>query len=285
MKKFSSVALLLFSECILFASDPITIDSMFANQQGLRSVTTLQTMSTGNSNSYSTYPDLVVNNEGRYWTDVKTVSLNQTFLYDFAKKFDGIFSTTGSHKRREYFDIFNGAGHKDSNDLDSIWIGGTYSFDTIGTFKPDLTLQASLMQKERYLDATVNSSFKSYYAKVAFKNYSDPVISNLFVGAIINSAKKIGGYKVENGNSFMFGFDMSVVLSPKISLNLGMEQRYQTETKVDNFKYSNLAAISTMSVGATYSLSPKSSLTVSGSMGGSSQSPDSIMSVSIWQKF
>lgn len=270
---------------IVFASDPVTLDSMFKNQQGLRSVTTFQSLSSGSSNSFRTYPDLMADNEGKYWQDVKIFSLQQTFLYDFTENFDAMVTATGSIKRREYYDILSLYGHENSTDFDSLWVGGTYSFDAIDDFKPYLTVQASVYQKERYLDSTKNSYRNSYSAKLAFRNYSDPVISTLSVGAIYNGSKEIAGYNVDNGNAFSAGLDFSIILSPKVALDIGTEQRYQTETKIDGIAYSNAAIISTLNIGATYSINAKNSLAVSGTMGGSSKSPDSILSVSLWHKF
>lgn len=283
LKKY--LLLLLGCATIAFASDPVTLDSMFQNQQGLRSVTTFQSLSSGSSNSFITYPDLAANNEGKNWQDVKIFSLQQTFLYDFTDKFDAMITATGSIKRREYYDILSLYSHEDSTDFDSLWVGGTYSFDAIDDFKPYLTLQASVYQKERFLDSTKNIYGNSYSAKLAFRNYSDPVISTLYIGTMYNGAKEIAGYKVDNGNVFSAGLDFSIILSPKIALDLGTEQRYQTETKIDGVSYSNAAIISTMTIGATYSMSSKNSLAVSGTMGGSSKSPDSILSVSLWHKF
>jgi hypothetical protein len=283
LKKTIYLLFLLLSST-LFASDPITIDSMFKNQNGLRSITTFQSISSGGSDSFASYPDLVSVNEGRNWTDVKTLSLTQTFLYGLTPKLDMIASATGSTKRREYVDA-SGYGHKNSNDFDSLWLGGAYTFDSIGAFKPQVTAQTALYQKERFLDDTANLTLKSYSLKAAFKNYSDPVVSSLFVGTIINPKRHIGGYDIDNGNSYFLGFDMSVILSPKVSLDLGMEQRYQSESKVNGIISSNSATISTLSIGATYALDAKNSLSVSGSSGGSSRSPDSIFSVSLWQKF
>jgi len=269
----------------VFASDPVTLDSMFKNQQGLRSVTSFDMLSSGSSNSFNTYPDLVANNEGKYWQDVKIFSMHQTFLYDITENFDAMVTATGSVKRREYYDILSLYGHEDSTDFDSLWVGGTYSFNAIEDFKPYLTLQASVYQKDRYLESTKNSYGNSYSAKLAFRNYSDPVISTLYVGAMYNGTKNISGYNVDNGNVFSAGLDFSIILSPKIALDLGTEERYQSETKIDGVAYSNAAIISTMTMGATYSMSSKNSLAVSGSMGGSSKSPDSIFSVSLWHKF
>jgi hypothetical protein len=258
---------------------------MFKNQQGLRSVTTFQSLSSGSSNSFRTYPDLMADNEGKYWQDVKIFSLQQTFLYDFTENFDAMITAIGSIKRREYYDILSLYGHEDSTDFDSLWMGGTYAFDAIDDFKPYLTVQGSVYQKERYLNSTKNTYGNSYSAKLAFRNYSDPVISTLSVGAIHSGSKEIAGYNVDNGNLFSVGLDLSIILSPKVALDIGTEQRYQTETKIDGVAYSNAAIISTLNIGATYSMSAKNSLAVSGTMGGSSKSPDSILSVSLWHKF
>lgn len=195
-----------------------------------------------------------------------------------------LITASGSVKRKEYFDFFNGYGHENSTDFDSLWIGGTYAFDAIDDFKPYLTLQASVYQ-QRYLDSIKNSYGNSYSAKLSFRNYSDPVISTISVGAIYNSAQNIGGYKIDNGDVISAGLDFSIILSPKIALDIGTEQRYQTETKIDGVVYSNSAMISMLNIGAIYSMSAKNSLAVSGTMGGSYKSPDSIFSVSLWHKF
>ena len=71
-----------------FASDPVTIDSLFKSQNGLRSITNLSFVSSGSSNTYAIYPELMTQNEGRIWIDTKSVALNQTFLYRITKDFD-----------------------------------------------------------------------------------------------------------------------------------------------------------------------------------------------------
>lgn len=283
-KNLKKLVFLFLTATSLFASDPITIDSLFKNQQGLRSITTLQSISSGGSNSFASYPELVAVNDGRNWQDVKSLSLTQTFLYGLTSKLDILASGTASASRREYVDT-SGYGHKNSNDFDSLWLGGSYSFDAIGAFKPQITAQAALYQKDRFLDNTANFALKSFSIKGALKNYSDPVVSSIFAGSVINDKRHIGGDDVENGNSYFAGFDISVVLSPKVSLDIGIEQRYQSESKVNGVKSSGSISISTMSIGATYTLNSKSSISISGSSGGSSSSPDSIFSICLWQKF
>jgi len=76
-----------------------------------------------------------------------------------------------------------------------------------------------------------------------------------------------------------------IVLSPKITLDLGIEQRFQTANKINDRKTTNLRSIPTYSVGSTYSFSNDTSISISASMGGSSAAPDSIFGISIWQKF
>lgn len=133
MKKTVYLPLLLAST--LFASDPVTIDSLFKSQNGLRSITTLSFVSSGSSNTYAIYPELMTQNEGRVWTDTKSVVLNQAFLYGINKNFDFLASGGGSLSRREYVD-FSGYKHDDITGFDSLWLGGIYSFDSMGDFKP-----------------------------------------------------------------------------------------------------------------------------------------------------
>lgn len=283
MKKHIYLPLFLLS-ATLFASDPVTIDSLFKSQNGLRSITTLSFVSSGSSNTYAIYPELMTQNEGRIWIDTKSVALNQTFLYGVTKDFDLLVSGSGSSNRREYIS-FSGYQHDDVTGFDSLWLGGIYSFDAIGDFKPQLTAQMSAYQKKRYLEETKGVSANSFILKGSLKNYSDPVVSTFSLGTVINAKNTIGGHEIEDGNQIFFGLDLSVILSPKVSLDIGLDQRYQMESKTNGTKVSNSKSIPTMSLGATYVLTPKSSLSISGSAGGSSDAPDSIFSLSLWQKF
>ncbi len=281
-KKF--LALLLIVSTVALASDPVSIDSLFKSQQGLRSVTSLQYMSSGSYDSFKIYPELMSVEDGRYWQDTKSLSLTQTFFYDVTPKLDLMVTATGEYQKREYIDF---SGHNSANnlDFDSLWLGGVYSFDMLGDFKPQITAQLSSCQRQRYLTEEKNFYFDSATVKASFRNFSDPVISNLYIGTTQTMQRKFSSSKVENGNSYFTGFDMSLVLSPKISLDFGVEERYQTESKIDGVKYSNSLSLPTLTIGATYSLNPKTSLIVSGSSGGSARSPDSIMSISLWKKF
>lgn len=67
------------------------------------------------------------------------------------------------------------------------------------------------------------------------------------------------------------GGDLSIILSPKITLDLGAEQRFQTEQKINGYQNSEVRSIPTLSLGSTYR--------------GSSASPDSIFGISLWRKF
>lgn len=143
----------------------------------------------------------------------------------------------------------------------------------------------SAYQKKRYLEETKNVSAKSFLIKGSLKNYSDPVVSTFSLGTVINAKNTIGKHEVEDGNQIFFGLDLSIILSPKVSLDIGLDQRHQMESKTDGTKISNSKSTPTMSLGATYVLTPKSSLSISGFAGGSSDAPDSIFSLSFWQKF
>ncbi|HEB9422201.1 TPA: hypothetical protein RZK65_001859 [Campylobacter coli] len=56
MKKIFLAFMVLVS-CV-FASDELSIDSLFKKQVGLRSITSFSLLSTGNANSYSLYPNI-----------------------------------------------------------------------------------------------------------------------------------------------------------------------------------------------------------------------------------
>ncbi|ELP0534309.1 nucleoid-structuring protein H-NS [Campylobacter upsaliensis] len=82
-----------------------------------------------------------------------------------------------------------------------------------------------------------------------------------------------------------FGGNLSIVLSPKITLDLGAEQRFQTEQKINGIKNSELRSIPTISGGSTYSINQDTAVSVNASLGGSSTAPDAIFGINLWKKF
>lgn len=91
--------------------------------------------------------------------------------------------------------------------------------------------------------------------------------------------------KIRYGNSFYVGGDLSIVLSPKITLDLGAEQRLQSPQRINGEQNSEFRSIPTLSVGSTYSINADTALSASASFGGSSASPDSVFGLSLWKKF
>jgi hmcD domain protein len=270
----------------LLASDPVTIDSLFKEQVGLRSITTLSVMSTGNSNSYDLYPNINITGDPVIYNDTKQLSINQTLIYKITPKFDILTSFGAYYARKEFTNVNTYQfDHKDVTDFNSLWLGFIYKGDSIGDVVPQLKFQTALLTRERVINEKKNFYLKSYSFEASLRGYSDPVIWSLYTGFGYNSSRKFNIGKIENGNTFNIGGNMSVVLSPKITLDLGAEQRYQTEQKVRGNKISNVRSIPTYSVGSTYSLSDDMSISFSANLGGSSAAPDSIFSVSLWKKF
>ncbi len=271
---------------LALASDPITIDSLYKQQVGLRSVTNLSLLSSGNPNVYTSTPNLVINGDPVVWDDTKQLTLTQTLMYALTSKLDVLTSFSGSYKRSEYMDYFTLEPKSESKtQFDSVWLGVNYRGDRIGELVPMLTLQTALYQRESALRQSKNFSFKSYSIKGSLKGYSDPVIYSIYTGFGYNADRKFDFAKLNYGNTVFFGGDLSIVLSPKITLDLGIEQRFQTANKINDRKTTNLRSIPTYSVGSTYSFSNDTSISISASMGGSSAAPDSIFGISIWQKF
>lgn len=74
-------------------------------------------------------------------------------------------------------------------------------------------------------------------------------------------------------------------MSPKITLDLGAEQRFQTGSEINDKRMTNTCSIPTYSVGFTYSLDSDTAISFSATMGGSSAATDSIFGISLWKKF
>lgn len=142
----------IFSFCL--ASEPITMDSLFKKQVGLRSITTLSYLSSGNAYIYNMYPTLVAQPDTKNWTDTKRLSINQTFIYSITPKIDLLVSGNGSYKQDEYVSNFGLDYNTDrSFDFDSLFIGGIYTGESIANiFIPQVTFQSGILQREQHFD-------------------------------------------------------------------------------------------------------------------------------------
>ncbi|MDE5603563.1 MAG: nucleoid-structuring protein H-NS [Helicobacter sp.] len=90
---------------------------------------------------------------------------------------------------------------------------------------------------------------------------------------------------MDYGNSFYVGGDLSIILSPKITLDLGAEERFQAKQRINGKQNSNIRSIPTFSVGSTYSFNQDTAISVNANFGGSSAAPDAIFGISLWKKF
>lgn len=116
----------------LLASDELSIDSLFKKQIGLRSITNVSLLSSGNANSYTMYPNLSITGDPTIWNDTKQLSLNQTFIYTLHPKFDLLVSGNGSYARQEYTNFFTGEySHNNKWSFNSLWLGLIYTFNSV----------------------------------------------------------------------------------------------------------------------------------------------------------
>lgn len=167
-----------------------------------------------------------------------------------------------------------------------MWVGVNYQFDAIfGDFKPAINFQIPVLEKSNYQNENENSSLKTFSTKLSFKNYLDPLISTFYISALKNFEKSVGSKDIKYPDSYAIGFDLSVILNPKASINFNFAQRYQTTLKENGVEVNPSMTLPTLGLGATYSLNETNSLTISSSVGASSNSPDSVVSVSLWHKF
>lgn len=279
------LVLAVLSVC-LFASDELKVDNLFKKQIGLRSITSLSLLSTGNANSYSLYPNISINGDPTVWNDTKQLSLTQTFIYTLHPKFDILASGSGNYARREYTNYFTGSySHDNDFNFDSLWLGFIYTADSIVDLIPQFTFQTAILQHEKAINEDKSFYFHSQSLQATLRGYSDPVVYGVYAGVGYNAKRKFSFAKVDYGDSFYVGGDMSVILSPKITLDLGIEQRFQTEQKINGVQNSDLRSIPTYGVGSTYSVNANTAVSINANFGGSSAAPDAIFGISLWKKF
>lgn len=284
MKKIFCIFFIFISS--LFASDSLSIDSLFKKQIGLRSITTFSLLSTGNANSYSLYPNLSINGDPSIWNDTKQGFLSQSFVYTLHPKFDLLLSGSASYARQEFTNFFtNEYSSKTRIGFDNLWLGFIYTANSLYDFIPQITFQSALVQREKAINQTKNFYLASQSIQVSLRSYSDPVVFSLYTGFAYNAPRKFNIGEIKYGHSFYLGGDLSIILSPKISLDLGASQRFQSQQFINGFQNSEIRSIPNLSLGSTYSINSNTAISLNASFGGSSAAPDSVFALSIWKKF
>ncbi|MCK5111275.1 MAG: hypothetical protein KAQ94_07115 [Arcobacteraceae bacterium] len=269
----------------VYASDAITIDSIFKKNNGIRSITSLDILTSNNTRSFDTYPTMSSFDDGSNVTETRKTVLNQTILYGYNSKIDLLFSGSYINDRITYAGQSSNYSQT-SNSFDSLWVGFKYDLDTIGgEFKPNITFQTSLGQSTTYQTKKERHSLKSYNLKYALKNYSDPLVSTIFISTTQNLKRTIDTKNIKLPDSYTLGLDLSLILNPKVSLNFGFEETYQTKMEEDGATVNDSTILSSIGFGVTYNLNEKNAFTFNSKMGTSANTPDSTVSFSLWHKF
>lgn len=284
MKNF----LLLCAFCALaFGSDPISFDSLFKKQIGLRSITSLEYLSSGNADFYNSKPYVSVFNDGKSYLDNKQISLRQTLIYSLNKSFDIVLNAKASYVRSDIEEGFLVSQYSTEQraSFDSVGVGVIYSFGSLGSFIPQISLNLGAFERVRFDGVIKNFGAKNASAQVSFKTYSDPLILSLYAGFGYNADLKFNGNAVNFGNAYYAGFDGSIILSPKVSLDIGFQQSYQEASTYNGRQYTGNYSIPTISLGFSYSFDDDTAISLSGTGSGSNSAPSSIFGVSLWKKF
>lgn len=270
-----------------FGSDPISFDSLFKKQIGLRSITSIEYLSSGNADFYNSKPYVSVFNDGRTYLDNKQISLRQTLIYSLTQSFDLLLNAKASYIRSEIEEGFLSTTYSTEQraNFDSIGVGGIFSFGSLGSFIPQISLNLTTFERVRFDGVIKNFYAKNASVQVSFKTYSDPLILSLYAGFGYNANLKFGGNAVNFGNAYYAGFDGSIILSPKVSLDIGFQQSYQEASKYNGRQYAGTYSIPTISLGFSYSFDDDTAISLSGTGTGSNSSPSSIFAISLWKKF
>lgn len=270
-----------------FASDPISFDSLFKKQIGLRSITSIEYLSSGNADFYNSKPYVSVFNDGRTYLDNKQISLRQTLIYSLNQSFDLLLNAKASYIRSDIEEGFLSTTYSTEQrvNFDSVGVGGIFSFGSLGAFIPQISLNLSAFERVRFDGIIQNFYAKNASVQVSFKTYSDPLILSLYAGFGYNGNLKFKDNAVNFGNAYYAGFDGSIVLSPKVSLDIGFQQSYQEASTYNGKQYTGNYSIPTISLGFSYSFDDDTAISLSGTGSGSNSSPSSIFALSLWKKF
>ena len=204
---------LLFLCCagVLCASDLIGVDSLFKQQSGIRSITSLSLLSTGNPNSYRIYPNISIEGADYVVEDTKVLSLRQTLIYTLIKDLDILTSFGGNYRREEVFD-FNTFSYTGNNlfSFNSWWIGLMYSAPKVFDFVPQITVQTSIIEREKILDEKKNFYVHSQSFKASLRSYSDPIVYSVYASFDHNKQRKFDGGRIS-----CMAMESTLVLMPR----------------------------------------------------------------------
>lgn len=222
MKKIFLTFMVLLS-CV-FASDELSIDSLFKKQIGLKVSQAFLCLVQEMQILMHFIPNIIVGGDPKIWNDTKQVFLTQTFIYTLTPNFDILVSGGGSYARQEYRNFLTGDfENKNRIGFDNLWLGFIYTGDSIADLIPQITFQTAVVQREKAINQTKNFYLKSQSLQASLRGYSDPVVYSIYTGFGYNQSRKFKTLKIEYGNSIYVGGDLSIILSPKITLDLGAE--------------------------------------------------------------
>ena len=284
-----TVFILLIISSQLFASDVISIDSLFKKEkQDFRLSTNVDIINANGTRTFSSYPILVSYDDGTLVTETQQLVFGQTLMYGFSNNLDLFLSYNILNDRIKYIDFGSQSTKSDNNtNFNSLYIGGNYTFDSllIDEFQQSIIFQTAVLQNIKYQNADKDYSFKDYNLKYSVKSFSDPLVTILSLGTNQTLKRDISNTNIDLPNSYFVGLDLFLILNPNISLNLNTEHSYQTSMKEDGVKVNNSTILSTIGFGLTYNLSEKNAITIDSSVGTSTNAPDSRLSFSLWHKF
>lgn len=151
MKKFLFLSLLIsFS----LASNPISLDSLFKKQIGLRSITSIEYISSGNADFYDSNPYVSVFNDGKNYLDNKQISIRQTLIYSLHKSLDVLLNAKISYIKSdiEHSNFLEASTYSTEQraNFDNINLGLMYSFTNLASFVPQISLYLSAFERVRF---------------------------------------------------------------------------------------------------------------------------------------
>lgn len=283
VKIYLSLAILFTSN--LYASDAITVDSIFKKNNGIRSITSLDILTSNNTRTFTSYPTMSSFDDGSNVTETRQIMLNQTILYGYSSKIDLLFSGSYIYDKTTYAGITSNSSETSST-FDGLWVGIKYDLDSLwGEFKPDITFQTAINQKTTYQREDEKHSFKSFNLQYSLRNYSDPLVSTISFATTQNLKKEVNNIEIDLPDSYTLGLDLSLILNPKVSLNFAFDNTYQTKMQEEGQTVNDSTILSTIGFGVTYSLDEKNAFTFNSKVGTSANAPDSTISFSLWHKF
>ena len=158
---------------------------------------------------------------------------HSSLIYTLAPKLDLLLAFGGSFARKEYthFVLQPQLWYK-------LWFFVAWFIQVLVFMTLCHKFRCKVLLSQELIDELKSFYVSSYSVQTSPRGYSDPVVHSLHIAFSYNLDRQFEFMKIRYGNSIYVGGDLSIVLAPKITLDLGKVSRSAKDKRKAKFRVS-----------------------------------------------